>query len=97
VLDHVSIIVDDLDAAITFYDAVLGALGHARVYRTDTAAGYGARNSAEDDSHTYLSIVGPASCSSSSARPGSARRPAIRPRRTTALWSSSSVIGPSTI
>jgi catechol 2,3-dioxygenase-like lactoylglutathione lyase family enzyme len=57
VLDHVSITVDDLDAAVAFYDAVLGALGHARVYRTDTAAGYGARNSTEDDSHTYLSII----------------------------------------
>jgi catechol 2,3-dioxygenase-like lactoylglutathione lyase family enzyme len=57
VLDHVSITVDDLVAAVEFYDATLGALGHARVYRTGSAAGYGQRNSATDDSHSYLSIV----------------------------------------
>lgn len=56
-LDHVSITVDDLDAAVRFYDAVPGVLGHERVSRTDTAAGYGARNSAADDSHCYLSVV----------------------------------------
>lgn len=56
-LDHVSITVDDLDTAIAFYDAALGALGHTRVYRSDTAAGYGQRNSATDDTHSYLSIV----------------------------------------
>jgi len=53
----VSITVDDLEAAVAFYDAVLGTLGHARVYRRETAAGYGVRNSAEDDGHTYLSII----------------------------------------
>jgi len=57
VLDHVSITVDDLEAAVDFYDAVLGALGHDRVYRTESAAGYGQRNSATDDSHCYLSII----------------------------------------
>jgi catechol 2,3-dioxygenase-like lactoylglutathione lyase family enzyme len=56
-LDHVSITVDDLDAAVSFYDAALGALGHERVYRTGAAAGYGQRNSASDDSHSYLSVV----------------------------------------
>jgi catechol 2,3-dioxygenase-like lactoylglutathione lyase family enzyme len=56
-LDHVSITVDDLDAAVTFYDATLTTLGHHRVYRTETAAGYGPRNSATDDSYSYLSIV----------------------------------------
>ncbi len=57
VLDHVSITVDDLDAAVRFYDAVLGELGHERVSRTDTAAGYGTRNTATDDGHCYLTIV----------------------------------------
>lgn len=40
-----------------FYDAVMGTLGYPRVYRSATAAGYGARNSAQDDRHSYLSIV----------------------------------------
>ena len=52
-----SITVDDLDAAVRFYDAVLGELGHERVSLTDTTAGYGTRNSPADDGHCYLSIV----------------------------------------
>ncbi|TCK27484.1 VOC family protein [Pseudonocardia endophytica] len=56
-LDHVSITVDDLDAAVRFYDAVLGELGHERVSSTGSAAGYGPRNSPDDDTHCYLSIV----------------------------------------
>lgn len=56
-LDHVSITVDDLDAAVRFYDAVLGELGHERVSLTDTAAGCGTGNSPTDDGHRYLSIV----------------------------------------
>lgn len=55
--DHVSITVDDLESAVGFYDATLGALGHQRVYRTATAAGYGPRNSADDDGHSYVSII----------------------------------------
>jgi catechol 2,3-dioxygenase-like lactoylglutathione lyase family enzyme len=39
--DHVSIGVDDLERAAVFYDAVLGALGYARLWRTARAAGYG--------------------------------------------------------
>lgn len=62
--DHVSIAVDDLDTAVPFYDAVMGVLGHPRVYRSATAAGYGTRNSAEDDGHSYLSIVADATTSS---------------------------------
>ena len=53
-LDHVSITVDDLAAAVVFYDAALGALGHDRVNRTETAAGYGPRN---PDGRCYVSIV----------------------------------------
>lgn len=56
-LDHVSITVNDLAAAVTFYDAITTILGHDRVYLNRSAAGYGRRNSAEDDSHSYLSIV----------------------------------------
>lgn len=60
-LDHASITVDHLDAANLSTTPCSGALGHARVYRTDTAAGYGVRNSAQDRSHTYLSIMAPPS------------------------------------
>ncbi|GAA5165709.1 VOC family protein [Pseudonocardia eucalypti] len=60
-LDHVSITVGNLDAAVRFYDGVIGALGHERVYRTDDAAGYGPRNSPNDDNHSYLSIIEQAS------------------------------------
>jgi catechol 2,3-dioxygenase-like lactoylglutathione lyase family enzyme len=56
-LDHVSIPVRDLATAVPFYDAVLAALGQHRVHVSETAAGYGLRNSADDDGHCYLSIV----------------------------------------
>lgn len=39
--DHLSIGVEDLERAAAFYDAVLGALGHVRLWRTARAAGYG--------------------------------------------------------
>ena len=41
-LDHVSIQVDDMEAATRFYDAVLGALGYRRVMDFGAAIGYGA-------------------------------------------------------
>lgn len=56
-LDHVSIPVRDLDAAVPFYDAVMKALGYHRAYASEIAAGYGRRNSPDDDTHTYISIV----------------------------------------
>ena len=40
-LDHASLGVADLDVAVAFYDAVFGALGYARVWLTEDAAGYG--------------------------------------------------------
>lgn len=40
-LDHLSLGVADLDRAVSFYDAVLAALGHARLWRSGRAAGYG--------------------------------------------------------
>jgi catechol 2,3-dioxygenase-like lactoylglutathione lyase family enzyme len=56
-LDHVSISVRDLVEATTFYDAVMDALGYPCVYRFDYAVGYGSRNTAQDDGHSYLKIV----------------------------------------
>ncbi|MDI3471169.1 MAG: putative lyase [Pseudolabrys sp.] len=40
-IDHVSIPVRDLGAAMTFYDAVLAALGYARLETRGATAGYG--------------------------------------------------------
>jgi catechol 2,3-dioxygenase-like lactoylglutathione lyase family enzyme len=47
VLDHLSLGVTDLQRAIRFYDAALGALGYVRVWTKDDAAGYG-ENGGED-------------------------------------------------
>jgi catechol 2,3-dioxygenase-like lactoylglutathione lyase family enzyme len=55
-LDHVSITVSDLAKAGPFYHAVMEALGVACVYRRDDAVGFGARNRADDDSNTYLTV-----------------------------------------
>ncbi len=40
-IDHLSIGVVDLDRSTAFYDGVLGKIGYARVWATDSAAGYG--------------------------------------------------------
>ena len=40
-LSHLSIGVADIRKSIGFYDAVLGALGYARLWTSDGAAGYG--------------------------------------------------------
>jgi catechol 2,3-dioxygenase-like lactoylglutathione lyase family enzyme len=40
-LHHISFAVADLNRAIVFYDAILQALGYARVWTNDTAVGYG--------------------------------------------------------
>ncbi|MGI8881417.1 MAG: VOC family protein [Jatrophihabitans sp.] len=42
-LDHISVQVDDLDAAAGFYDAVLVPLGYQRLMEHDAAIGYGDR------------------------------------------------------
>ncbi len=55
-LDHVSIVVGDFQPADRFYSAILAALDVPCVWREQSAAGYGLRNSAGDDSHTYLTI-----------------------------------------
>lgn len=56
-LDHVSITVTDFARSAPFWDAVMAALGVPRVWQDARGAGYGIRNRADDDSHTYLSIV----------------------------------------
>jgi catechol 2,3-dioxygenase-like lactoylglutathione lyase family enzyme len=73
-LDHVSITVTDLDRAAAFYDAIMAVLGYPCVYRFDYAVGYGARNTAEDDSHSYLKIARTADTT------GGARHWALRAR-----------------
>lgn len=55
-LDHVSIAVSDLVAAEPFYDAVMEALGIAKVGRSDSWIGYGARADADHPDRVYLSI-----------------------------------------
>jgi catechol 2,3-dioxygenase-like lactoylglutathione lyase family enzyme len=55
-LDHVSITVRDLAAAKPFYKAVMGALGAVVAYERDDAIGFGERNRAGDDAHTYISV-----------------------------------------
>lgn len=55
-LDHVSITVSDLVRAARFYDAVMAALRVPCVNRSEEAIGYGLRNRAGDDGHSYLSI-----------------------------------------
>ena len=55
-LDHVSITVSRLDAARPFYDAVMQALGAAKVYDRPDALGYGERCRAGSGQHSYLSV-----------------------------------------
>lgn len=55
-LDHVSISVRDLARAKPFYAAIMTALGARVAYDRADAIGFGERNRAGDDSHTYLSV-----------------------------------------
>lgn len=55
-LDHVSIAVRDLSRVRPFYEAVMAALGVEKVHDRPDAVGYGKRNAAGDDSHSYLSV-----------------------------------------
>ncbi len=57
-IDHVSITVGDLARAAPFYDAVMAALGHPCVARSDKRLGYGIRNRPGDDGHSYVSVLG---------------------------------------
>jgi catechol 2,3-dioxygenase-like lactoylglutathione lyase family enzyme len=56
VLDHVSITVRDLHLARPFYEAVMAALGIAKVNDRGDAIGFGQRNRENDDAHTYFSV-----------------------------------------
>jgi catechol 2,3-dioxygenase-like lactoylglutathione lyase family enzyme len=55
-LDHVSITVRDLARCRPFYDAIMSALGAAKVYDREDALGFGVRCSANEDSHTCLAV-----------------------------------------
>ena len=55
-LDHVSIGVPDIDQARPFYDAVMAALGAAKIYDRPNALGYGERCSANDPESTFLAV-----------------------------------------
>ena len=55
-LDHVSITVRDLPRSARFYDSVMSALGVKKVYQREDAVGYGERNRADDDGHSYFSV-----------------------------------------
>jgi catechol 2,3-dioxygenase-like lactoylglutathione lyase family enzyme len=67
-LDHVSIAVRDLEPARRFYDAVFSALGVSKVYERADAIGYGERNRAGDDQHSYISIYQSSSASADARR-----------------------------
>jgi len=54
--DHVSIAVSDMTAAETFYDAVMAALGVAKVAAGSDHLGYGPRADAAHPDRLYLSI-----------------------------------------
>lgn len=56
VLDHVSISVPDIDIARPFYDAIMTALGVAKVYDRPDALGYGVRCNAIEDYHSCLAV-----------------------------------------
>lgn len=56
-IDHISITVRDLHAALPFYRAVMEVLGAPLVYARDDAVGFGQRNRSGDELHTYLSLL----------------------------------------
>ena len=55
-IDHLSITVRDLARARPFYDAVMAALGAVQKHDFPRRLGYGERNSAADDAHSYFSV-----------------------------------------
>ncbi len=57
-IDHVSLIVSDLERAEKFYDAIMRALGHPKVVRDENRIGYGLRADAEHPERCYISIRG---------------------------------------
>lgn len=67
-LDHVSISVSDLARAKPFYAAIMTALGARVAYDRADAIGFGERNRAGDDSHSYLSVFQSAAASADPRR-----------------------------
>lgn len=63
-ISYITIGADDIDQAVAFYDAVLGALGNQRVWQQGTWAGYGP----EGDDHGVVLICSP--FNEEAARPG---------------------------
>ena len=55
-LDHISITVRNLKLVKPFYSAVMSALGARIAYECPDAIGFGERNDADDDTHTYISV-----------------------------------------
>ena len=55
-IDHVSITVPDLGAAMRFYDAVMAALGVPAMGRSDRWAGYGLRTDAAHPGRCFLAL-----------------------------------------
>lgn len=56
VIDHVSISVPSIEVARPFYDAVMAALGVAKVYDRLDALGFGVRCNDIEDFHSCLAI-----------------------------------------
>lgn len=56
VIDHVSISVPSIEVARPFYDAVMAALGVAKVYDRPDALGFGVRCNTIEDFHSCLAI-----------------------------------------
>lgn len=55
-VDHFSITVRDLRRAERFYDEIMKTLKAKKMYRREDAVGYGERNRAGDDGHSYFSV-----------------------------------------
>jgi catechol 2,3-dioxygenase-like lactoylglutathione lyase family enzyme len=55
-VDHFSITVRDLLRSARFYDSVMQALGAKKIYQQKDAIGYGERNRADSDGHSYFSV-----------------------------------------
>lgn len=54
-LGHLSYAIGDLETGKAFYDAVMEALGYARVHTSDSSIGYGLKGTAGDKLLLFLS------------------------------------------
>lgn len=68
VIDHVSISVPSIEVARPFYDAVMAALGVAKVYDRSDALGFGVRCNDIEDFHSCLAIYESAAANLDSKR-----------------------------